>query len=56
MTHLLKHHIVNKSVASDLSQIISRRLYFEEQDETDLIIKQEQQIENIKKKTIHHLE
>ena len=39
-----------QSIASDLSDRINRRLDFEEQEEIDLINKQEQQIENIKKK------
>ena len=43
------------STSSDLSGRINRRLYFEEQEEIDLINKQEQQIENIKKQTIQHL-
>ena len=43
-------------IASDLSHRISRRLEFEEQEEIDIINKQEQQIENTKKETIQHLE
>ena len=35
---------------------INRRLDFEEQEEIDLINKQELQIENIKKETFKHLE
>ena len=36
------------SIASDKPHRINRRLYFEEQEELDLINKQEQQIENTK--------
>ena len=38
-----------QSIPSDLPSRINRRLDFEEQEEIDLINKQEQQIENIKK-------
>ena len=44
------------SIASDLSHRTNRRLYFEKQSQIDLINKQEQQIENVKKETIQHLE
>ena len=44
------------SIGSDLSGRVNRRLMFEEQEEHDLINKQEQQIENIKQRTIQHLE
>ena len=44
-----------QSISFDLSDRINRRLDFEEQ-ENDLINKQEQQIEHIKKETIQHLE
>ena len=45
-----------QSISSNLSNRINRRLYFEEQEEIDPINKQEQQIENLKKETIQHLE
>ena len=43
-------------IAYDLPHRISRRLDFEEQDEIDIINKQEQQIDNTKKETIQHSE
>ena len=46
-THFETPHYENPS-ASDLSRRINRRLDFEEQEEIDLINKQEQQIENIR--------
>ena len=43
------------SIGSELSGRTNRRLYFEEQEQNDLINKQEQQIENIKKETMQQL-